>query len=158
MFHHISECIHQSYFLSVYRFLFDSLRSGQRLLSYRAYFGYTSQKCEWKALSVLLMLSHLVVLHHAWIVYFVYQEGMRNDFPREYGRSASGRQASAGEHLTASADRSPQDSLSVIDMSGNEQSLLSILPFNCMKCVCRDNEVLRTLCLFLTCWCISSTL
>lgn len=60
----------------------------------------------------------------------------------------SGGQASGGEHLTASADRSPQDKLSVIDMSGNEQSLLSILPFNCMKCVCRDDDVLRTLCLF----------
>ncbi len=100
-----------------------------------AYFGYPSQKCEWKALSVLLILSHLVVLHHGWIVYFVYQEGMSNDFPRVYGRSASRRQVSPEEHLTASADRSPQDSIRLIDMSGNEQSLLSSLPFNCMKCV-----------------------
>ncbi len=104
-----------------------------------------------EGLSVLLILSHLVVLHHGWIVYFVYQEGMSNDFPRVYGRSASRRQVSPEEHLTASADRSPQDSLRLIDMSGNEQSLLSSLPFNCMKWRSSQNTFFAT-------WFISSTI
>lgn len=118
----------------------------ERLLSYTSVLilDIPLKNCEWKA---LLTLSHSVVLHHAWIVYYVYQEGMRNDFPREWARWSAGRLQVSGElHLTASADRSPQDSLNVIDMSGNEQSALSVLPFNCVKCV------LERFVFFDTCW------